>query len=136
MDYANVYYKLQFSIGVVHFLKKDDSTRIMICTRNPDVCKAVCGDSLVEKIRANDRRGCVGNGNIVVIDLALNEIRLFNIDRTVNIEWFDGEIGKELIESAFERYLELSEMTENLRKRTNKEIKEQVEFLIKAGNGA
>lgn len=103
MQYQDVYGKLTTETGVVTFLKKDGSIRIMLCTRNLHTVALEHGFQ-GQALGGHDNRCNIKNGNIAVFDLVLGEARSFNIDRLVNV-WYFGEVAtQKRYDEIFEEY--------------------------------
>lgn len=108
MEYSEVFRRLNFETAMVVFIKRNGKVRLMLCSRNPRTAMLGGADHLGAAISAHDKKNSIHNGNISAIDLALDEIRAFNIDRVVSLEWF-GEINtKEEYDKLMGEFLQYS----------------------------
>lgn len=85
-NYSTVYRNLTYDTAVITFLKKNGDIRLMLGTRNLRTAELQYG-FLGGMLSGYDNRCGIGNGNIAVIDLILGEVRTFNIERLIDIQY-------------------------------------------------
>lgn len=116
-DYPQVYTRLNTEVATVVFVKKNGDIRIMFATRSRSIAGLLHenAEQLRVWVASRDNNSNIRNGNIAVIDLVLGQVRQFNIERVVCIE-FDGDIKtKEELDRAFETYEKLKSTEEKLK---------------------
>ena len=117
-EYSRVLNSLSFETAIVTFKKKDNTTRVMICSRNRDTIEKNCGDVIYQLI-GHDRRCNIKNGNISVIDLAIGEARSFNINNVINIQFLGEIVTEDEYNIALAHYLEIMKSLDNASKTNN-----------------
>lgn len=111
--YADLYNKLEKETAIVTFLKKDGTTRVMLCTRNTLTAGFEYG-YLGGLLSGHDRRCNTSNGNLATIDLVIGECRAFNISRVLDIEWLGVIEDPKLLEEAYEEYRSIKDEKQKL----------------------
>ncbi len=105
MEYSEVFLKLTYETAVLVFIKKDGTIRTLLGTRNMKTA-SMTEEDLIGKMQGYDSRLNINNGNMAIVDLAIADVRSFNIDRLVSIDWL-GEIEtKEELEEVYEIFKE------------------------------
>lgn len=90
--YGPTYGTLILETAIVAFTKANGAVRLMLCTRNMDTVKLMNPESRAEYgLSGFDCRCNISNGNIAVVDLAIDECRSFNVNRVITLKWL-GEI--------------------------------------------
>ena len=98
MQYSEVYSKLSYEVATLIFMKKDGTIRLMLGTRNINIARLMHG-FMGDKLGSRDRSANINTGNIAVIDMVIGDVRLFNINRLVRVEYHGipssiGELDK------------------------------------------
>lgn len=106
--YSDVYMRLQFDTAIVTFKKKDNTVRVMLCTRNAKTAVLVMKDinMVLGYLSGHDKRCGIHNGNLAVYDLAICECRAFNIDRVLDIKYLGTIMTEDEIDEAFRQMRE------------------------------
>lgn len=97
MTYPELYMALQYNVYIIQFIKKNDESRIMLATRNINVCSMKYGFITNGMLSKRDERCDISNGNMAVIDLEIGEPRQFNIDSLTDIRGlaeFDASLAQ------------------------------------------
>ena len=105
MNYPEVYSRLNFELGIVIFIKKNGEFRVMLCTRCMSVINMVFGYK-GNVLASHDNRCNIGNGNVAVYDMAIEDARCFNIDRVIDIQWLGPVESKEQYNRMFAEFVE------------------------------
>ena len=84
VTYKNMFVELQWNAYIIQFTKKNGENRIMLATRNLDICKLKYG-VLNGALYKRDERCDITNGNIAVIDLEIGEPRQFSITSLISV---------------------------------------------------
>ncbi len=116
MKYSDVFLRLTYETAAIVFIKKDGTVRTLLGTRNMKTA-SMSGEDLIGKIQGYDSRFNISNGNMAVVDLIIGDVRAFNIDRLVFVEWL-GEI--ESREGLNEAYKLFEEFDNEYSKKRNK----------------
>lgn len=114
MDYSEIINRLDKETAIVTFLKKDGSTRVMMCSRNTLTAGFNHG-YLGGLLSGHDRRCNIGNGNIAAIDLVIGECRAFNKSRVLDIEWLGIVEDMGTLNKSFDRFLAVKDLKEQMR---------------------
>ena len=88
VTYKNMFIELQWNAYIIQFTKKNGENRIMLATRNLDICKlkyGVLNAVLNAALYKRDERCDITNGNIAVIDLEIGEPRQFSITSLISV---------------------------------------------------
>lgn len=91
-------------VGVVIFFKSNGAIRPMICTRNQSLCKRLTGVD-VWGLNKHQERQKPESHNISVIDLEIQELRCFSVERLITYKFFEVHT-KEQYEEVFKEYRE------------------------------
>lgn len=88
-SYSEITYRLSEETAIVVFRKKDNSLRVMLCTRGVRLIERMTSnpDYMVASLNGHDKRCNAANQNIAAIDLVIEAPRSFNIDRIVELRW-------------------------------------------------
>lgn len=105
MNYPEVYSRLNFELGIVIFIKKNGEFRVMLCTRCMSIINMVFGYK-GNVLASHDNRCNIGNGNVAVYDMAIEDARCFNIDRVIDIQWLGPVESKEQYNRMFAEFVE------------------------------
>lgn len=105
MDYPEVFSRLATEAAMVLFIKRDGKFRLMLATRNPRIPMFGGADHLGLALNAHDKKNSIQNGNISVIDLTIDDVRAFNINRVVKIQWLGTINTHEEYEKLMSEYL-------------------------------
>lgn len=105
MNYPEVYSRLNFELGIVIFIKKNGEFRVMLCTRCMSIINLVFGYK-GNVLASHDNRCNIGNGNVAVYDMAIEDARCFNIDRVIDIQWLGPVESKEQYNRMFAEFVE------------------------------
>ena len=105
MNYPEVYSRLNFELGIVIFIKKNGEFRVMLCTRCMSIINMVFGYK-GNVLASHDNRCNIGNGNVAVYDMAIEDARCFNIDRVIDIQWLGPVGSKEQYNRMFAEFVE------------------------------
>lgn len=113
MKYAEAFSKLSYEVGIISFLKKDGTVRVMLGTRNLNTVSLKFGFQGAA-LGGHDNRCNINNGNLAVYDMILGEARCFNINRLIDIQWLgvinsEDELNK--VYETYEAYLKEYEKT-------------------------
>jgi hypothetical protein len=84
-------------------MKKDESIRIMLCTRNMPTIRLKYGMQS-QVLAGHDRRCSISNGNLAVFDLVAGDARQFNIDRLTSYNSLGVISTMEELERAYEHF--------------------------------
>lgn len=103
MTYPEAFSRLGFETGVILFIKKDGSIRVMLGTRNLKTVEILYGFQ-GPKLGGHDNRCNISNGNVAVFDMIAGDARSFNINRLAHIEWLGVISSKEQLDNAIELY--------------------------------
>lgn len=114
LDYNEIVAKLDKETAIVTFLKKDGSTRVMMCSRN-NLTAGFNHGYLGGLLSAHDRRCNIGNGNIAAIDLVIGECRAFNKARVLDIEWLGVVEDTGTLNDSFDKFLALRDIKQQMR---------------------
>lgn len=91
MEYSELYRRLSVETAMVAFLKKDANVRLMLCTRSIQTAR-LCANFDIRMFDSRDKVSSIETGNIAVFDLIIEEVRMFNNSRLLDINWL-GSIG-------------------------------------------
>lgn len=105
MNYPEVYSRLNFELGIVIFIKKNGEFRVMLCTRCMSIINMVFGYK-GNVLASHDNRCNIGNGNVAVYDMAIEDARCFNINRVIDIQWLGPVENKEQYDKMFAEFVE------------------------------
>lgn len=111
-EYTSIYREITSNAGIFIFMKKDNTIRVMLGTRNIDIAKIKFG-WIPGELNKMESRCNRDNGNLAVIDLVIGEGRCFNMGRLI---WYKP-IGVIRNEQEFNEVLkEFVEFTKNYSK--------------------
>lgn len=108
--YSSLYSGLLLESSIIVFKKKDNSTRVMICTKNNRTISMACGLNSLEvskSLGAKESKANSNNGYLVVFDLEACDSRLVNTNtviETINLGILEN---KKEIDEAFDKLLEI-----------------------------
>ena len=108
MTYPEAFSRLGFETGVIVFIKKDGSIRVMLGTRNLRTVELLYGFQ-GQKLGGHDNRCNINNGNIAVFDMVVGDARSFSINRLAHIEWLGVVSNREELDRAIEVYKRFKE---------------------------
>lgn len=102
-NYPEAYMRLQEETAIVTFKKKDNTIRVMLCTRNIKTANIIMKDinRAIGLLNGHDKRCGIQNGNMAVHDLVLGECRSFNIDRVLEIKYFGHIMTEQELDNVF-----------------------------------
>ena len=110
-QYTDVFSRLTYETAAIIFVKKNGEFRTMLGTRNLRTAEIQCG-YIGGSLAGHDKRCSIKNNNIAVVDMYLGEVRSFNVNRLVAIEYY-GEIRtKEELEIASRKFNEFEKLYE------------------------
>lgn len=81
-EYTSIYREMTYGAGIFIFMKKDNTVRVMLGTRNLDIAKIKFG-WIANELSKMENRCNRSNGNLAVIDLVIGEGRCFNMGRLI-----------------------------------------------------
>ena len=105
MKYSDIFLRLTYETASLVFIKKDGTIRTMLASRNINTAR-LNGDELTVQLAGHDNRCNINNGNIAVVDLAIGDVRSFNIDRLASINWLGEVKTNEDLESIHTEFLD------------------------------
>lgn len=127
--YGNIYQSLETMTAVIKFIKKDGSTRVMLCTRNKETSRSLCnGNDYGAKLGGFDKRTNINNHNIAVIDLVLCDVRTFCVERLEGYQ-FLGVITNENSSLAFDYYELVMKQVEEEKEKVLKENQSLIDIV-------
>ncbi len=106
-NFSEVSYRLSEEVAIVVFRKKDKSIRTLLCTRCMHILNSMTenGTYMCAKINGRDNilvgnktdkdGNVTPNRNIAAIDLIIEDVRCFNIDKVIEIKWLGAPQNKE-----------------------------------------
>ena len=105
--YGPTYGTLILETAIVAFTKANGAVRLMLCTRNLDTVKLMNPESRAGYgLSGFDARCNISNGNIAVVDLAIDECRSFNVERVITLKWLGELTTLDDLDKAVEEYEE------------------------------
>lgn len=108
MKYGEVFGRLTYELAAIVFLKKDGKIRVMLGTRNLRTAELEYG-FLGQKLGGRDRNCNIDNGNIALIDMVIGEVRSFNIERLLSIDFLGEVRSKEEYDKVYKDFIEFKE---------------------------
>lgn len=108
MKYGEVFGRLTYELAAIVFLKKDGKIRVMLGTRNLRTAELEYG-FLGQKLGGRDRNCNIDNGNIALIDMVIGEVRSFNIERLLSIDFLGEVRSKEEYDRVYKDFIEFKE---------------------------
>ena len=94
---------------IVSFKKKNGDVRVMLGTRNMTTCEKICNRDLTKMLFGFDKKNTAATLNIPVVDLALGEVRTFNVERMLGYQLIGVLDNDEVINKAFGYYEQVSD---------------------------
>ena len=101
--YGETYLKLSYETATIFFLKSSGEVRSMLGTRCINTGN-ILYPGIVSALQGHDKRCNIKNGNIALIDLALGEVRSFNIERLLDITYHGELKSEEEIGTAYKEF--------------------------------
>ena len=108
MKYGEVFGRLTYELAAIVFLKKDGKIRVMLGTRNLRTAELEYG-FLGQQLGGRDRNCNIDNGNIALIDMVIGEVRSFNIERLLSIDFLGEVRSKEEYDRVYKDFIEFKE---------------------------
>lgn len=95
-EYGLVNCRLSNEVAIVTFVKVNNDVRVMLCTRSIRTIERLSGNPQynIAGMNGRQRKLSVASGNIAVVDLALDEVRVVNSSRIIRIDYLDDSIDK------------------------------------------
>lgn len=130
--YGEVFGRLITESAIIIFKKSDGTERLLFGTKNMDTVQMVITshnrDYMEKMLSGYSKRCSMGNGNIAVIDLPLNECRMFNVMRMKSIEWL-GEIRTDnQLNEAIARYTQVKKEFDAEKDKGKQELLDKLTF--------
>lgn len=117
-NYAEVFSRLNYELGIITFFKKNGDIRVMLGTRNMNIISLKYGFQGKE-LGGHDTRCNIKNGNIAVFDMVIGEARSFNIDRICSDVYWLGEVKTiEEYDKLFDQYMQYKEECDKCQKQS------------------
>lgn len=103
-NYSEVTYRLFRETAIVVFRKKDESIRVMLCTRNITTAEKLLnnGSYAAMQLCGHDKRCTIQTGAIAAIDMIIEEVRSFKVDRILSVTYLGEIFSKQELDAAVE----------------------------------
>lgn len=99
-EYSQIYREISYNVGIFIFIKKDNTVRVMLGTRNLDTLKIKFG-WIADELSKMEKRCSISNGNLALVDMVIGQGRCFNMGRLV---WYKN-IGTVTNEEEYNKVL-------------------------------
>lgn len=96
-EYSEMFMRLTYEVGIITFIKRDGTPRVMMCTRNLKTAALYHGN-MGGLLNGHDKRCNIRNGNLAVVDLLIGECRSFNAERVVDEKYFGEVLDKDKLD--------------------------------------
>lgn len=109
-QYSEIFLKISHETATLIFIKKNGKVRTMLATRNMGTASLESVEPLGGMLNAYDMKNSKENGNIAVVDLMIDEVRSFNIERLIDIQWHGVVNDEETLASIKEGFNEFNDI--------------------------